>query len=479
MFPPCGVVILFSMKILDISTRISREGNREADRLYSDVNQEEAAREFISNKSAAVGIVTREKNVSGGKAAKDRELEKLIQRVERGESHGIVVYDWSRFSREDPWPAVMLVGRVHNAGGVVYGVTDNYDSSAPMAAAITAIYAEQASNYLKVARERSAAGQRKARERGAYVAKTPNCYERGEKGELVKSKLSKLPQKIFERKLAGDSYADLQRLAEKHGLKCTVGAIRKMLSNPVYIGESPCGPSPALVDRETFMRVQDMTHKRKPTGKGAETLSQGLVKCANCGSTLVVYQTGIYYCRGLKLGGCEKRGSVSIKNLDAYVEQAFLASIQGDGPLARAYADDKALEETREARNVAAFELEEIKASTALISTLGIKAFEEMVSGAVAKLEIADAAYEAAQSNASAYDGLASLVEHWLNGKIALRDRRELLAEHVERIEVGTGRVPVERKCRVIFRAGVLGSPDDAGARLVAVQDLGPLALKR
>lgn len=457
------------LRTLDISVRISAVGGRDDERLYSDENQETACRDLITKKDAQVGIVTKEKNVSGGKASKDRELEKLVQRIENKESQGIVVYDFSRLSREDPFAAVMLIGRIHNAGGVVYGVSDGFDSSAPMAAVMTALYAEQAHNYLKVMRERSKAGILKARERGAYTAKTPTGYDRAEDGSIVPGAHAAIVKNLFKYKLQGDSYAEMARYAADEGLLITPGGIRKLFANPVYIGKSLSGQSEPLVDEETFKLVQITEHRRKATGNGAKTLCQSIARCANCGSTLIVSKTGgTYQCRGNKLGGCDAKACISIHILDKYVDDMFRSRYHGW--LLRAYTDTKALDEADALRRAASFELKELKSSTSLISTVGLKAFEEMIASAAARLEIADAACDAAKQSTDLVEGIARLLDHW--DDLDVSEKRRVLAKSLARIDVRKGRVPVEQKVSVIFKGEItLDAPDDAGASLALVHD--------
>jgi len=463
-------------KSLDISIRVSRVGKRDADRLYTVDNQRDACTALITAKGYAVGETVEEVNVSGGKRAKDRGVERLIKRIESGESAGIVVFDFSRLTREDAFSAGMLVGRIVNAGGVVYGVADNFDSSAPMAAVMTALYAEQASAYLKTCRERSASGKQAAKERGAYVGRTPPGYDR-ESGRLVVNGRASIIVEIFSRKLAGESYAELARFATARGMTITVGGIQSILGNPVYTGRSNLGDSPAIIDVETFTRVQAMTHRRKATGAGAKTLAQGLAKCANCGSTLIVNKKSkrshrtdacYVYCRGHSAGGCDSRAYLSTTKLDAFLESNFLAAFDGNGPLARAYSDQAALIETGKYRDEAMFELAQLKASTALVSTLGITAFEEMINGAVAKVALADRAYNDAKANADTLSGVASMLAQW--STLDLTHRRRLVSSAVESVEVGAGKVSVEAKARVIFRGRVaIENPDNSRAGLAVV----------
>jgi DNA invertase Pin-like site-specific DNA recombinase len=442
--------------IFDISARVSRQGNRHDERMYSDENQVATCTEFIVRKGGEVGLVVNEINVSGGKLAKDRAVEKLVQRIESGDSAGIVVYDFSRLTRENAFAATMLVGRIHLAGGVVYGVADNFDSSAPMAAVMTAIYAEQAHAYLKVSRERTTAGRMRAKERGAYVSRTPNGYERTEDGKLVPGRHSTLIPLIFTRRLTGESYASLARFAQSEGFSVTQGGIRKLLSNLVYIGQSASGPSPPLVDAATFARVQSMARPGKAAEFEAKTLTQGLARCANCGSNLIVTKTSrtdVFYCRGLRVGGCDKRGCITVVLLDNYVEKVLLAAFREGGVLAQANAHHTALIETARLRKEALAGLEQVTSSLSLISSVGITTFENMVADAVAARDLADAAHEVAKANADALSVVAGLVDEW--DSYDLLRKRQILASAVEVVLVGGGRRSVQEKTQVIFVGGI------------------------
>ena len=84
--------------VLDGYARVSRVGARRGDAFASPEQQRDAITAKIAALGGTLGQFICELDVSGGKAARDRKLEKLIQRVESGESSGIVVYDYSRVS---------------------------------------------------------------------------------------------------------------------------------------------------------------------------------------------------------------------------------------------------------------------------------------------------------------------------------------------------------------------------------------------
>jgi DNA invertase Pin-like site-specific DNA recombinase len=445
-----------SKPVFDISARVSRQGNRQDERMYSGENQVATCTEFIASKGGEVGLVVNELNVSGGKLAKDRAVEKLVQRIESGDSAGIVVYDFSRLTRENAFAATMLVGRIHLAGGVVYGVADNFDSSAPMAAVMTAMHAEQAHAYLTLSRARTTAGRHRARERGAYITRTPTGYDRTEDGKLVPGEHATLIPLIFARRLTGESYTKLAQFARSEGLRITHGGIRSLLANLVYIGQSTSGVSPPLVDAVTFARVQAMPRLGKAPEYKARTLTQGLATCANCGANLIFTKTSrtdVFYCRGQKIGGCDKRACITVALLDRYVEKVLLAAFREDGVLARARADHTALVETAKLREEALAGVEEITRSTSLISSVGIATFEQMVADAVAARDLAEAAHEIAKANADTLSVVAGLIDEW--DSYDLHRKRQILTSAVEAVLVGGGRRSVQEKAQVIFVGGV------------------------
>lgn len=80
--------------------RVSDTKGRSGERFLSP----EIQRDTIRRLAAAKGVelndpIVEELDVSGGKRVTDRELGRLVERVERGESAGVIVWKLSRFSR--------------------------------------------------------------------------------------------------------------------------------------------------------------------------------------------------------------------------------------------------------------------------------------------------------------------------------------------------------------------------------------------
>src|SRR5580765_941013 len=100
---------------------------------HADSISPEVQRDTIVRLAAANGItldeVVEELDVSGGKEARARELHRLVEKVERGESAGLVVWKVSRFSR-NMLDGIETMARITRAGGRL--LASDFDSAAPM-----------------------------------------------------------------------------------------------------------------------------------------------------------------------------------------------------------------------------------------------------------------------------------------------------------------------------------------------------------
>ena len=78
----------------DAYIRVSRTGGREGDGFYSLDIQADVIGRLARANDLEIG-----ETVSGGRATADRELERLVRKVEEGASGGVIAWKLSRFSR--------------------------------------------------------------------------------------------------------------------------------------------------------------------------------------------------------------------------------------------------------------------------------------------------------------------------------------------------------------------------------------------
>src|SRR5438046_2780649 len=105
-----------AQEVAHIYVRVSDMNGRNGDNSYTVEDQEAQARELAARLGYQVGQVVDDLNVSGGKSAKERKLEALIESCEAGEAGAIIVYHFDRFTREHPYEAPESLNRLRKAG---------------------------------------------------------------------------------------------------------------------------------------------------------------------------------------------------------------------------------------------------------------------------------------------------------------------------------------------------------------------------
>jgi DNA invertase Pin-like site-specific DNA recombinase len=115
--------------IFDVYTRVSDEDGRSGPSFGSPEEQEAVGRRWIEQQEdAALGEVVYDGNVSGAKPVDDRELGRLIRKVEAGESAGIILRYVDRYARDMIEGAMALV-RITEAGGRLIAPDSGFDSA--------------------------------------------------------------------------------------------------------------------------------------------------------------------------------------------------------------------------------------------------------------------------------------------------------------------------------------------------------------
>jgi DNA invertase Pin-like site-specific DNA recombinase len=186
--------------------RVSDTKGRSGERFLSPDIQCDTIRRLAKAKGVEVNEpIVEELDVSGGKRIADRELGRLVERVDRGESAGVIVWKLSRFSRS-LLDAVEMSKRIADAGGRL--IADDFDSAQPMNKAMLGLLAGFAEEELDARRE----GWRQARqrhvERGVPNGRAPFGYRKRPDGrlEVVKAE-AKIVRQVFEQRAAGVAFS--------------------------------------------------------------------------------------------------------------------------------------------------------------------------------------------------------------------------------------------------------------------------------
>ncbi len=195
--------------------------------------------------------------------------------------------------------------------------------------------------------------------KGDFQSKPPFGYRinkaAGKKGVLeIVPEEAAIVREIFDRFVAGEPLFTITRSLNSRGLKSRDGGpfqhsrLKYMIQNPTYTGMvkwTPTGriktPSPTkdtivvrgehkpIIDADLFRRAQERFavnrelygYKARPTCELKDWLS-GIVRCAECGKTLISYKKQYFKCCGYCHGQCEHIQLVKCETLhDAVIER--------------------------------------------------------------------------------------------------------------------------------------------------------------
>jgi len=338
----------------DIYIRISKEGDRTEDELAAQVDEyEQACRHWAARSGEEVGLVVTETNVSGSVAVKDRGLEELILRVERGESVGILTPYLDRFGR-DNIEGCLAWRRLALAGGRLVCTNDGVDSAQPGAKLVFQLRMAIAEDYLDRVKANFVARQQRAvKVDGKHLGRTPTLgYRRDpETGRLtVDERERELVRELFRRRAAGANAAELLRWLRAEGIPIkSKSTVVRLLASRTFLGEVVVqtgvkgepevvkNHEPLVTEREweAAQHRERYPHTRDGSLASQTTLA-GLVRCGSCDQRLKTGGSGRngkrvahYVCTG---GECSKRVSISAPALDAYVGTLLTASFLNRDP---------------------------------------------------------------------------------------------------------------------------------------------------
>ena len=318
--------------------RVSDVGGRGGESYRSPGDQRAIVERLAGRFGLTLDEVVSEEDVKGSTAIEERELGRLVRKVEQGESGGLVVWNVKRYSRN--WRDGLLVAdRIFAAGGRL--LAEDFQHVGMGARSMLSFVLELGEEDLRQRTEtwdRSTAG---AVARGIHSGSVPplgyewpvTVIELGEGRRRVK-KLGPLEptgdgprvRAAFEAKAAGAPMSEVARIL---GVKSKSAATR-VLQNRVYLGEARSGrhvsegAHPALVDELLFARVQ----RRQETVIGdtskRQTLLAKVLKCGSCGGTLTwdgsMAKPG-YRCKQLQ---CERKVAVAAEKIEPVVVELAL-----------------------------------------------------------------------------------------------------------------------------------------------------------
>lgn len=277
--------------ILDVYARVSRLVDQ---RDRSTEGQVEDGAAIIAERGAQVGEV----HVDSGKSAWNPRVrrpgwQRLMERLENGQTGGVVVWDLSRFSRQPIEGERLIIAAEH--GLVVVDSEGEYDLTSATGKKAFRDQMSAAAYYsdrLKAAVKR---GKRKKAARGEpNVSSRPFGFEPN--GVTVRESEAEILRDLAARLLAGDSQdamvVDLNTrgITTSYGKAWTRAGLRQVLLRPrnagivehqgKAVGRLPGTP---VLDQDTFDRVVALYASRRPGRPISDRyLCSGLVLCGLC-----------------------------------------------------------------------------------------------------------------------------------------------------------------------------------------------------
>ena len=336
--------------LVDGYIRVSQVSGRSGARFISPLVQREQIEGWAKLNGALIGEVFEELDESG--ARRDRPLlVRAIERVEAGQSNGIVVAKLDRFGRSLV-DSLAAIERIRAAEGTFVSVQDGLDLSTDTGKLVLRIMFSMAEWELDRIRTMWETAKARAIARGVHVGRrAPFGYERDHEGRLQPdAKAGPAISEVFRRRARGASVSELCRWLEQRGFLTgsgnrgwTTTSLRHILSNRAYLGELHSGDHVALgthqplVDAVTWQAAQNPRQLPVRRGNQRKTLLGGLLRCAGCQMALhsqVVARSGgrvtaAYACHGRSAGGeCPAPAYITGPLADPYVEAAFFSALR-------------------------------------------------------------------------------------------------------------------------------------------------------
>ncbi len=311
-----------------------------------------------------------------GTESKNRpEFQRMMKDAPKREFKAILVWEPSRFSREDFFDAAEHWKILKNGGVAIVSVTKGEMKLDDVSGQIMALIGQNEShNESRRIAERSLSGKVLKASKGVHFGPTPWGYDRefiDESGKVVKraacwerfscpsswkTRLSpssdpdviKGLQFIFQSVIEGKSLRAIARELNQRKLKTargnmfTILAIKRIIRNPIYIGVTRFGVNPegkfaraeetiftaeahdALVSLSTFDTANGVLSSAYQSrsaccAAGTFLLSKVLV-CGHCGRGMVGHRTN-YECKGSMTGiaVCERPVSISAVAMEAMI----------------------------------------------------------------------------------------------------------------------------------------------------------------
>jgi DNA invertase Pin-like site-specific DNA recombinase len=316
--------------------RVSYVGDRKdkGDSFVSPTEQRQQIERVRQREDWPLVEVLEELDVSGGTPlAKRRGLRRALELVETGQADIILVAYFDRLWR-DLVVQLEVVPRVERVGGMVYAADVGEISMRTASRWLSSVMLGAVSQYHRlITGEKVAAARVDALGRGVvpYAHIVPG-YRRGSNGVLeVEPTEARHVAEAFRMRAQGASLAAVREYLRRNGIRRSYRGTQTMLRSHLVLGEIAFGEllnteaHPAIVDRATWLRVQDVRLPRGRHPKSDRLLARlGILRCGTCGRAMTAATVSnrgtpypIYRC-GMP-GECRQGAAISATLIEAAV----------------------------------------------------------------------------------------------------------------------------------------------------------------
>ncbi len=442
--------------------RVSATKGRSGGSFISPDVQRDTIRRLAAAKGLELGEVVQELDVSGAKRIEERELHRLVERVERGESAGVIVWKLSRFSRS-LLDAVEVSSRITAAGGRL--IADDFDSAAPMGKAMLGLLAGLAEEELDSRRTGWNKARARAVERGVPNGRAPfGYYKIPQDGRLaIEPRKAKIVHKVFAQRAEGESFS---QIAREQGWSDSTA--RQILSNPCYLGVARSGEyvnekaHPAIISRKLWDAAQAGRRRQgpPPSDTNNDRLLLGIARCGGCGKTLKVVRRKradgtsavAYFCKNAASVACPDRAFVRVEALDDFVGEWFAGALETAPRLVDVVSAGRELDRAQAEQAEAE---EQLTAYVENADTLDKLLFQRGLSARQARVEHAREQVGQLAARLTQIPAGGTLPGLWAAFEPV--ERREVLSGFLDRVEVRRGASnDLPRHVRIVWTDGTV-----------------------
>ena len=271
------------------------------------------------------------------KSDERKEFQKMLSYVKRHSNIAyIIVYSFDRFSRTGA-NGSYITEQLKKRGIMVLSATQEVDASTSSGSFQQDLFFLFSKFDNELRRDKSVSGMQERLRKGYIGGVVPFGYTnlnpgKGKIPELVINEQGKLLKKAFELKAKHNlTYAEIAKQLKKFGWTKASKKLSDYFRNPVYCGlivskmipgEIIEGKHPALVSKETFLKVNNILSENSHGGnytKDDENLPlKKFVKSDSCGTPYTGYlvkKKGLYYYKNNRIGAKENRSAKMMHEL--------------------------------------------------------------------------------------------------------------------------------------------------------------------